>query len=130
MIGLVPTALTREVEREPLTSAVAVGGLLTLGAAFTDPHAPTQVLANIVSPLGHGITPALEHAHTWLTGQPVTWVFTVLLVVGGVLSYVKAVRAAARLPFQLAEIRYSEPPRVQWRLGSAGWSSVRPAIER
>ena len=22
----------------------------------------------------------------------------------------------------------SEPPRVQWRLGSAGWSSVRPAI--
>jgi transposase-like protein len=28
------------------------------------------------------------------------------------------------------EAENREPPRVQWRLGSAGWSSVRPAIER
>src|SRR3954469_13690998 len=27
-------------------------------------------------------------------------------------------------------VRQFEPPRVQWRLGAAGWSSVRPAIER
>lgn len=44
------------------------------------------------------------------------------------------VDALAALPMSVALTthtplhRLAEPPRVQWRLGSAGWSSVRPAI--
>lgn len=100
-------------------------GLGRLGGAYLPDEVPSwaQVTAALSGPDTGSVFLGLLVVTGW-----VAWACCALSVVVELVSQLRGL-PPLRLP-GLSAPQQVEPPRVQWRLGSAGRSSVRPAIER